>query len=711
MDNQVLVNRVYSVKVTGVDASLKSFTDLNTAITTTDTAFQAVKAALQTKIDAGGTASEVAKLTTEAKKLSDQLAILVSQQQLSSKEALLLAKAETEVAKGESLSAKATLDNAKAKKEDAAAAAIKAKEDDRQLDRADKLAKAAAKTAAANNVEAESYIAVRNQMAELKPFIQGNNSYTTKTISFGGQDLNFEGAIQKFRELSATEANFRRQFATDNILVGEYSKGILHAFNEAGVDKGFFKNQKDQINNQLKELIQESRTLAQQLQQDGIIGSEAFGKVDKQLRDNIANQEKLRTSLKNIEGEFGGIGKSVTSSIADSFKNLKGQLSQVIVGYVGFQAAISGVQSIIHQNAELSDSFADLQIRLHGNKEAADEVFESLKRLDTRTSLKDLLDTSGIIAKKGVAKEEIAGITQALDNYFVVAGKEAGGRDEGVASIVKLISIFNDDKHVTKERVTELTSALIGLTTSGVATGSYLVDFAERVGSIRGITGITLPNVLGLGAAIQQLGQRSETASTASLQILTKIFADVPKYAKIAQVSVEDFRKTLKDNPFEALIQVAEKLKGGGKDFEKAAQDFEDAGVKRAGLKATLGDIASNADYVRLKMAAAATAMQNSGLVADAAKIKQETFAAAIEKIGKAFTQAFSNPSILNSMTAIANAILLVVNHLGKLIAIGAFMIVGLAAQNAELILLNAQMGWYNLMIIRNQVAILTEII
>lgn len=396
----------------------------------------------------------------------------------------------------------------------------------------------------------------------------------------------------------------------------------------------------------------------------GVITQEQYNKELAKLQGGFAGvigrAKELDAQLKKIDASVGDRQRNVGNyrdAAAGSITALDKQIKSMISLYLGFHAVVNGTRSLIHNNYELSDSLADLQIRLNGNKEAADKLFESLKQIDTRTSLGELVNTASIVAKKGVAADEIEGITKALDDYFVVAGKEAGSREEGTASIIKLISIFNEDKHVTAERVTEVGTALVKLSNSGVATTSKMIDVAERIGAIRGITGITLPQVLGFAAAIEQLGQRSEVAGTAGMQILTKMLSDMPKYAKLAGISVKELRKTYNDNPFEAVVKVSEGVIKSG-DYERISQDLEEVGVKGARVKGVLGDIAGNAEFVRKRLKDASLAINEEGYLSDAAAKKQETFAATLDKVKKQFELVGSSDGFRNFINESSRVVL-----------------------------------------------------
>jgi hypothetical protein len=649
--SELLASRIYDLKIAGYDDSLKKVQQLTNAFNAMDKAKRKLNEILKTKTEAGDTVAADA-LVKRLADLEKQLAAVTKQKAAAKRESDLLLSSEQAYAKSE-------LDAIKSVKDATKYTTELAKEKE-------KAAKAAEKAAAANRIEANSYNDVRNQLAQLRPFIQNKNANSSSTISIGSGNLNFDQAIAKFKELSAAEQAFRRQFQADGTLVSEYSSGIINAFNKLGLSNLISKNKND-IQGQLRILRTESQELANQLSRTGTIGSEGFGRLEVKLKENIALQEQLEGQLKTINttlSQTGSIGQKITGAIGSGFKDIKSHVNNLLVTYVGFQAAINAGQKFVTQNYELSDSISQLQIYLKGSKEAADELVDSLKKIPTRTSLAQLVDISTVVAKKGVVKQEIAGVTQALDQLFVVLGKEIGDPHEAVSSLVKLVNVYSEDKHVTAKNIGDIGAAVQKLTSSGVATGSFLINFAERLAGVRGITGVSIQNVLGLGAALQELGQRSEVAGTAASQLVIKLFADIPKYASFAGKSVAEFTKTVTENPVEALIQLAQGLKNNKAGLDEVAQAFDAAGIHGARVLGVLGDIAGNADYMRKRLVDANKAFGDQASIVAAAAIKQNNFAATLDNVRKKFELLGTNKTLQGFILGVGSAIAFLLGHL-----------------------------------------------
>jgi hypothetical protein len=85
----------------------------------------------------------------------------------------------------------------------------------------------------ANSAEAGSIAVLRKEKAEL------NRAIISKTpgnpVEFRGQTLSYDQAISKLKQLTEADAAYRRQFAKDGTLVGEYTSGIVKAFKQMGL--------------------------------------------------------------------------------------------------------------------------------------------------------------------------------------------------------------------------------------------------------------------------------------------------------------------------------------------------------------------------------------------------------------------------------------------------------------------------------------------
>ncbi|MVT11377.1 phage tail tape measure protein [Chitinophaga tropicalis] len=553
---------------------------------------------------------------------------------------------------------------------------------------------------------AGSYNSLNRQYRELYNLVK--SAGPGSNINFRGQTLNYDQAISKLKQLAAAEQDFRRQFQRDGLLVGEYTSGIVQAFKRMGLGD-LVGAQVTQAQQRLQQLNTTFNGLKQQLEQVRATGKGSLEQIERLLLENrreaIALQEQIRGVRSSLLG-FGDIGNQITKGIAQGFKDMRTQLAQFVVGYLGFQAILSGTQKLIHQNYELSDSIAQIKIYTKGTTEDVRDLVDELKKLDTRTSLRGLTDIAAIVAKKGVARDEIVGVTQALDQLFVVLGKEVGDPHEAVQSMVKLVNVYSHDQHVTAKNISDIGAAIAKLTSSGVATGRFLIDFSERMAGIRGITGLTIDKVLGLGAALQELGQRSEVSATALSQLIVKLFTNAEKYAAIVGKSTAEFNKMLRDSPIDTFVLVAERLKGNAGEMEKFFEGVTDLHVRGGRIIGVLGDIAGNAEYARKRLKAATEALGDQAALAYAFGEKNKTFAATLDQIGKKFELLGANRSVQILLAAIAGLIITLLSNIPTLLLLTGLWTTGWALMNRELFLARANLLLVNAQLLAGRLAL-----
>lgn len=553
---------------------------------------------------------------------------------------------------------------------------------------------------------ANSYNALNRERRELyntiKATPKGDN------VDFRGQILAYDQAIAKLKELSAAEQNFRRQFTQDGLLVGEYTSGIIQAFKNMGLDD-LIGGQITKANNRLTELNQNFEVLKKELSNVGVNGQGNLEMIERQLIENRNEAMTLQQQLGRIQTEFrgmGDIGNQITTSISNGFKELKGQIGQMIVGFIGFQAAFNGIIEGVQGAKELSDQTTNLEIELGKAAGGANNLVSELSKLDTRTKLSGLEDIANIAAKAGVAEKDLLGVTQSIDKIKIAFGKDFGNVEEGTESLVKLINIFEGEGNVTGENLLKTGNAIRTLANESVASVPFLNDFSKRMAGLKGISDISLPAVLGLASGFEQFGQSAEVASTSLVKIIPKLASDTEKYAEIAGITKQAFADLINSNPAEALIKVSEGLVKGKGSIEEISQAFSDSELGSGRIASVLGVVGKNADAFRHSIASAGEAFNNTSNIETAFTAKNENLAASLDKIGKKFADAANSEAFKFALTSIAAVITFLLTNLPTLLVLLGLLAVNWAVQNQQLVLLNLRLIAYNAAIGASYVAL-----
>ncbi len=509
-----------------------------------------------------------------------------------------------------------------------------------------------------NKAEAGSYAAVAKARAALYALVKPANA--SSVIEFQGNTLTYDQAIAKLKELSSTEQAFRRQFQKDGTLVGEYTTGIVQAFKKMGLGD-LIGGQVTKASARLQELDASFNKIKQDLSELKATGAGGFDVLERELIANRKEAILLNEQVGHLKTELrgaGDIGNQITTSIANGFKNAKGQIAQLVLSYVGFQAVFQGIQKAVAVNAELSDSAVDLSRNLDTSTKAAAGLVEELKKLDTRTSITELVDTANIAAKAGVTRENILGVVAAVDKLKLVFGSSLGNTEVLTESLIKLNNVFGKAGEVSEDALLKTGNAIVQLDKAGTASAEFLTDYASRVGAIAKAVGLSLPAVLGLGAGFQELGQTAEVSGTATIQIFNKIGANSEKFAKIAGKPLLEFKKLLAESPQEAFIAVAEGLSKDKASFEEFAKGLKVAGIDGTRVAGVFTALGTNADFFRGKIAITGEAVRDTTSIISSAADKNRTFAATLEKIRKKFTDIGTDKRFQEFLVGAANAVL-----------------------------------------------------
>lgn len=474
--------------------------------------------------------------------------------------------------------------------------------------------------------------------------------------------------------------DFNRTLASEGTLVGEYSRGIINAFKSADMGE-ILKAQVKKGEIALQGLDNQLDQLKISYNEARKAGTEGLQAIEKELIDNRKAALELQQQVGTMKTELkavGGVGSQLSSELKQGFKGLTSDLINTAIAFVGIQAAISGVRSLVQNTAQLADAQSDLEINLNKSVGGADKLTDALSKLNTRTKLLELENIANIAIKAGVSENNLLSVTEAIDKVKIAFGKDFGDVEQGTEAIVKIIGIFEGAENLTGEKFTQVGNAIRTLANESVASVPYLNDFTQRIAGLEQIAKVGLPNTLGLASGFEQFGQSAETSSTVLIKLIPKLASDVEQFAKYAGLSAKGFKDLLESDPTEALLRFSEgivKNKTGLVQLEEALKDSEIFGPKGGGRGAAiLGVLGGKADIFRKSIESAKAAMQDTGAIEDAFNKKNENFAATLDKISKKFADLGNNKQLQSFLIGLAGAVTFLLGNLQ--IAIPLFLVI-----------------------------------
>lgn len=364
--------------------------------------------------------------------------------------------------------------------------------------------------------------------------------------------------------------------------------------------------------------------------------AERTGAIGKDMQRNI---QLLDRELKKLDTSVGQYQRNV-GNYASAFNNL----STVVQRVSGVFGIAFGLDEVIRNNAQLSDSLGSVRRTASLSQESVEKLDKALRDIKTRTSLKDLFDQTIIGGKLGIAEKEIEGFVRATDKLQVALKEDLGGNTEQtIESLGKLATIFGDDlpKSATTvgEKMLFIGNSLDTLADSGIASGGFMVDFAQRLAGLNGIAEVTLPQILGLAAAFEANGQTVEVAATATQSLITQIASSPDIFAKLAGFvgqAKDEFINLINTNPVEALLQLGERLKSNNPLLTQFSGALKEAGLDGERVKGVLAVLGSKSDEFRTQIELGTSSLQSQSKILASYEISNNTAGAALDKFKKA---------------------------------------------------------------------------
>jgi len=353
------------------------------------------------------------------------------------------------------------------------------------------------------------------------------------------------------------------------------------------------------------------------------------------------NQKQFKAQLDAVNNrmtELRGNAETTGSSLSRMASKFNHYFTMITAGVLTVAAGITGIKKVIDAYAEFDDKLADVMKTTGMTKGEVKELNEELKKIDTRTQQLDLLGLARVAGKLGyTSKKDIEGFVRATDQIGVALSEDLGGDvEESVNQLGKLVDIFKlEDQFGIEKSLLKVGSAINELGASSTANEAYLVEFSRRMAGVAPLAGISIQQVLGLGATLDSLGQTSEVSSTALSQLFVKMASDSGKFAKYAGMSAAEFKKNLERDFMGTFVKMLEGVKQSAGGINELAGTLGDMGLEGGRVIGVLGSLANNTEALKTQVNLSNAAFAQGTSLTNEYSIKNNTAAASLEKARK----------------------------------------------------------------------------
>lgn len=486
--------------------------------------------------------------------------------------------------------------------------------------------------------------------------------------SIGSEMQSVTDQIKAQREQMGLEGLTVKQLRT---LQREYAQGWQTTFTEG--TEGFKKARADYdaVSTRLKELTRNQDAYDTQLKEtvktQGIEAlsvkhlQEYYKLLKREIEDtsdfeSVANKKRI-AEAKQVDGLI----TSKTAQIKGTqtmMQQVFGSLPSAIAGGIGGGVAVAGMTALqeipqiinraIDSYAELTDVQSDIKIALQKTDQEVDKLNQDLKKIDTRTSNKQLRELA--IIAGDLNEVDVTAFVETMDKASIVFGRDFPNVEELATTFGKIKGFFTETKGQSiTEFVNSYGSAIKKLNDDGPATTKGIIEFTTRVGSIPDVIKPAASDVLAFASVFEEAGMTAERSSSGLINVIQSAGANSAEFAKVLGMTRKEFKALYDQNPTEVIVKLAEKLKdASGSELVETLQKLKLTSKESVDV---IGNMVNNLEKFKEKQKLSSSSVIEATRLQEVFNEKNTNAAAKIEKAGKVWDGWMS--SIGRGMTAI----------------------------------------------------------
>ena len=291
-------------------------------------------------------------------------------------------------------------------------------------------------------------------------------------------------------------------------------------------------------------------------------------------------QNALGMSAGTSDSALKSLGMTMYATVAPAF---------MAIGYKSIDAAQT-----------IDSSFRDMKKTVNGTEQDFDNLREAALEF-SRThavSADTILEIEAMGGQLGIAVDKLQDFGTVVSNLDIATNMNADEIAEDLGQLNNILPDLNDNYSAFGD-------ALVRLGNNMPAQESAIMDVTSRIGSLGGIVGMSTPQVLAWATAIAATGQNSEAAGTAISNTMSDIEGAVASggdsleaFAKVANMSAEDFAKSWNETPSAAMQAFVEGLKSIDDQGGSVDATLQELGITGVRQKQALEGLAQTTDVL-----------------------------------------------------------------------------------------------------------------
>lgn len=285
--------------------------------------------------------------------------------------------------------------------------------------------------------------------------------------------------------------------------------------------------------------------------------------------------KKLERDLTKIGTQATDVGKMLSIGLTVP---LVGMAAASLKAAADFELAFANIRKTVGQvGASAQESAAyykDLEGFLRSTAREIPKTTEELARI------------AALGGQFGISASGLKIFTRTIAELDIAVSDMTG--EEAATGLAQLRNITRS----SEADISKMASALVVLGNNGASTEGHILELSKRIAGAGSLIGLTTPQIMGISAAIANVGVNAEAGGTAFSRTLSQMSASVDTggekleaFARIAGLSADEFSQVFRTKPVEAVelfIKGLARTKDAGENLTLILGDIGSEGVRQA---------------------------------------------------------------------------------------------------------------------------------
>lgn len=354
---------------------------------------------------------------------------------------------------------------------------------------------------------------------------------------------------------------------------------------------------KAELNNLTKELESTNKAISEQ--------SNVFLEASKKLDSTSKTMNAIGTGFDTVGNKLIALSAPLVAFTGYAVKS-----------QIDFETAFTGVTKTVNGTEE--------QLSL-----LKDSILEMSKNMPESAS--KIAEVASAAGQLGIQTDNIAEFTKVM----VMLGDATNlTAEEGATNLAKFANITG----MTQDKFDRLGSTIVALGNNTATTEKDIVDMAMRIAGAGTQVHMTESQIMSFSAALSSVGLESEAGGTAFSTLISKLALatetggeKLDKFAKVAGVSAEDFKKSFKEDATGAIMSFVKGLGNCEESGQSAIGVLADMDITEIRMRDTLLRASKASDVFTKSISIGATAWEENSALTQEANTRYETMESRIE--------------------------------------------------------------------------------